>query len=111
MYSLLKALSNRDYLTAARYLAEDDAQTWTPDGLKAAMAPFHAEHEYIRVDHASRAPANTVVLGEGRMLPEFEAALAGRRGARAGLGEVQANHIGAIGHRDVPGHAAAHGAR
>lgn len=65
MYSLLKALSNRDYLTAARYLAEDDAQAWTPETLKAAMAPFHAEHEYIRVDHASRAPANTSVLSEG----------------------------------------------
>lgn len=62
MYSLLRALANRDYATAARVIDVDpEGEAWTPDALKAAMAPFHSEHEVIRVDHAARAPKNTDV--------------------------------------------------
>ncbi|MEZ4391188.1 MAG: DUF3516 domain-containing protein [Polyangiales bacterium] len=66
LYSFLKSLSSRDYLTAARYLeADPELGGASAEDLKAAMEPFHEEHAVIRVDHASRAPANTHLVEEG----------------------------------------------
>ncbi len=62
LYSLLRALANKDYPTAARLLSVGpEAVGWTAESLAEAMRAYHDEHAAIRVDHAARSPANTAV--------------------------------------------------
>ncbi len=62
MFSFIRALANRDWHTAARLVDHregDDA--WTPAAIEASMVPFYDEHATLRVDHAARAPGNTLI--------------------------------------------------
>ncbi len=62
MYALVRALANRDWLTAARQVeprAGDDP--WNAKHFDEAMAPFFEEHATLRVDHGARSPQNTLI--------------------------------------------------
>jgi superfamily II RNA helicase len=67
LFSLLKALSRREWDTASSLL-DSDAEPWTAQRYENALAPFYAEHSAIRLDPPARAPANTrIVAQEGEI--------------------------------------------
>ena len=62
MFSLIRALANRDWLTAARLVDHREGEDpWTPVEIEQAMGPFYEDHATLRVDHAARAPGNTLI--------------------------------------------------
>ena len=67
LFSFVRALSRRDYASAASMLEPptDANDAWTAAKLEAAMAPFWAEHAAIRIDPAARAPSATRVTDGG----------------------------------------------
>jgi hypothetical protein len=60
IYRLLRALAARDYEAAAEIVAGGET-VWKPGELDKALAPFHAEHAYIRIDPEARSPKNTMI--------------------------------------------------
>jgi superfamily II RNA helicase len=60
VFSLVRALSRRDYEEAADILAAG-GEEWTPRRLEEALAPFWDEHTEIRTDPAARNPAHTQI--------------------------------------------------
>jgi superfamily II RNA helicase len=67
LYQLLRALAHKDWAAAAAMVAEAAAaeDRWPAERFASAMAPFYEEHAQIRLDPASRAPANTRVTRMG----------------------------------------------
>ncbi len=66
LYSLLRCLANRDWVTALRLVDTrpgDEARK--PADYEELMKGFYGEHEYLRVDHASRSPQNTIIEKAG----------------------------------------------
>jgi superfamily II RNA helicase len=66
LYSLLRSLANRDWMTALRLVDTrpgDEARK--PADYEELMKGFYGEHEYLRVDHASRSPQNTIIEKAG----------------------------------------------
>ncbi len=62
MFSFIRAVANRDWLTAARLVDHREGEDpWTPQQIEQAMAPFYEEHATLRVDHPARAPGNTLI--------------------------------------------------
>ncbi len=60
IYRLLRALAARDYEGAAEIVAGGET-AWKPGELEKALAPFYAEHGYIRIDPEARSPKNTMI--------------------------------------------------
>ena len=60
IYRLLRALAARDYEGAVEIVA-GGATAWKPGELEKALAPFYAEHGYIRTDPEARSPKNTMI--------------------------------------------------
>jgi hypothetical protein len=59
MHSLVRALADRDYEEAARWVAAEPAdpgasEPWTPALLEQALAPFYNDHERVRFDPDAR---------------------------------------------------------
>jgi superfamily II RNA helicase len=59
LFAFVRALSRRDYAAAAAGL---DGETWKPEALEKAMAPFWAEHAGIRTDPRARGSEHTRVV-------------------------------------------------
>lgn len=60
IYRLLRALAARDYEAAAEIVSGGET-VWKPGELDKALAPFYAEHGYIRIDPEARSPKNTMI--------------------------------------------------
>jgi hypothetical protein len=62
MFSFIRAVANRDWQTAARVIDHREGEdAWTPVEIERAMQPYYDEHATLRVDHAARAPGNTLI--------------------------------------------------
>jgi len=61
LHRLVAALSERDYEEAAACVRQDPDDPWPAERFEEALAAFHAEHERIVFDHASRFPKHTIV--------------------------------------------------
>lgn len=61
LFRLLRALASKDFETAAALASGDPEDTWTPDRVEQALAPYLAEHASIRTDPAARDPKKTLV--------------------------------------------------
>jgi superfamily II RNA helicase len=60
IFSLVRALSRRDYDTATKIVA-DGGEDWTIRRFEEALAPFWQEHSEIRTDPAARNPQHTQI--------------------------------------------------
>ncbi|MFN0063423.1 MAG: DEAD/DEAH box helicase [Myxococcaceae bacterium] len=63
MHALLRALASKDYEAASALLDDGDA-AWTPPAMEAAMAPFWAVHQGIRITADARLSEHTVWFPE-----------------------------------------------
>ena len=62
MFTFIRALANRDWPTAARLVdPREGDDPFTQAQIERAMAPYFEENATLRVDHAARAPGNTLI--------------------------------------------------
>ncbi|MEN8183837.1 MAG: DUF3516 domain-containing protein, partial [Myxococcota bacterium] len=61
LHALVRALSESDYEEATRWVRQAPDDPWSAERFKAALAPFHAEHERIVFEPRARQPRHTVL--------------------------------------------------
>lgn len=66
IFQLVRALSARDYLTAAELLRES-SEPWTAEALDKAMVDFYTERSLIRTDPKARVPSNTIISHDAEL--------------------------------------------
>lgn len=80
MRELVRALSERDYEEAARWVRQDPDDPWGADRFAEALAPFHDEYERILFDPGARQAHRTAIRQTGPRIWEVQQVLADPQG-------------------------------
>jgi hypothetical protein len=80
MRELVRALSERDYREAARWVRQDPDDPWDAARFAEALAPFHEEHERILFDPAARQAHRTAIRQTAPRVWEVQQVLADPEG-------------------------------
>jgi len=80
MRELVRALSERDYEEAARWVRQDPDDPWDADRFAEELAPFHDEYERILFDPSARQAHRTAIRQTGPRVWEVQQVLADPQG-------------------------------
>ena len=80
MRELVRALSERNYEEAARWVRQDPGDPWDALRFAEALAPFHGEYERILFDPGARQAHRTLIRQTAPRIWEVEQVLADPRG-------------------------------
>lgn len=97
-HHLIKALSIKDYEDASACLALGARESWPPQALEAAMAPYYAEQPTLRMDHEARSPRLTRVTQTSARTWDVQQTLLEPEGEGLWFLDLQVDLTGRLGH-------------